>query len=530
METGGMAAARSAWRDWLRERGLVFGPRASTEQLVPIPTGGVFAEAVLGRSNSAEKLDATRFWNWQDSPIPLAPPEIAAITMGSRAQPVDARPGQLGQPVLNIVNPTPLPDPTGVGASLAAIQNGGMFRDMSGLAATIGLAQAVAGNSAGAARSAGELATANLMAAAQRDVELRRIKAQENIARMGNPAALAGTPRTISESAAALNTARDLDREGMRTGNGGLGAGEISGEEMDPSSGGFGTGTFDGADTGTDFMPGPSPSPFSEGGGGYTGMALGRMLYGGLGVDPNDVILADRRRRKKKETFQDHLQALGVWMPPIYGMNPVEKEIQAFKDGWWKPSFKEFMAAYDALGMKKPHKVLRTASDFLDLFAFSQVRRINLFVNAFPIPGNKYAIGLAGRVEDSGLTASGEEEVIDDDRLLLWKGGNTLSDGRRLSKTKPFERELWLYNCGGALDEEMLYRLATFIGRQVFAFKEPVWFLPEFTENPAAITNRARFTLHPGPTLNDVKAANMELTSDIYYLDKWSARYDPYKG
>jgi hypothetical protein len=38
--------------------------------LVSVPTGGVFAEAVLGRSNSAEKLDLTRFWNWQDSPIP----------------------------------------------------------------------------------------------------------------------------------------------------------------------------------------------------------------------------------------------------------------------------------------------------------------------------------------------------------------------------------------------------------------------------------------------------------------------------
>jgi outer membrane protein OmpA-like peptidoglycan-associated protein len=35
---------------------------------VALPTRGVLGEAVLGRSPSAEKIDLTRFWNWQDSP------------------------------------------------------------------------------------------------------------------------------------------------------------------------------------------------------------------------------------------------------------------------------------------------------------------------------------------------------------------------------------------------------------------------------------------------------------------------------
>ncbi len=35
---------------------------------VALPTKGVLGEAVLGRSPSAEKIDLTRFWNWQDSP------------------------------------------------------------------------------------------------------------------------------------------------------------------------------------------------------------------------------------------------------------------------------------------------------------------------------------------------------------------------------------------------------------------------------------------------------------------------------
>ena len=117
---------------------------------------------MLGRSNSAEKLDASRFWNWQDSPIPRQPPEIAAINMQSRAQPIDVTPGQLGQPVLNIVNPTALPDPTGLGPMMSALQNGSMFRDMSGLAATIGLARETASDATSAAAESGRLAAANL--------------------------------------------------------------------------------------------------------------------------------------------------------------------------------------------------------------------------------------------------------------------------------------------------------------------------------------------------------------------------------
>src|SRR5262245_59622767 len=172
------AVLRRSWNQWLKDRGLTFGSNTRQESLVPVPTGGVFAEAVLGRSNSAEKLDMTRFWNWQDSPIPLQPPEIAAINLGSRAQPIDVTPGQLGQPVLNIMNPTSLPDPAGLGAALGALQNGNMFRDMSGLAATIGLAGALSNNATSASTEAGRQAAANLAVAAQKDIESQRIAAQ----------------------------------------------------------------------------------------------------------------------------------------------------------------------------------------------------------------------------------------------------------------------------------------------------------------------------------------------------------------
>ena len=77
----------------------------------------------------------------QDSPIPLSAPEIAPLQAGSRAQSDEIRPGQLSAPVLSIQSPTALPDPTGIAAIINAVQNGNMFRDMSGMTQTAALAQ-----------------------------------------------------------------------------------------------------------------------------------------------------------------------------------------------------------------------------------------------------------------------------------------------------------------------------------------------------------------------------------------------------
>lgn len=46
----------------------VNGFKAPTTR-ISIPTKGMVGEAVLGESNVSEKIDITRFWNWQDSPI-----------------------------------------------------------------------------------------------------------------------------------------------------------------------------------------------------------------------------------------------------------------------------------------------------------------------------------------------------------------------------------------------------------------------------------------------------------------------------
>jgi len=188
------AASDEDWAAWLEEHGIRLG--AAKEDIIPLPSGGTFAEAVLGRSNSAEKLDITRFWNWQDSPIPMQATEIAAIQTGSRATNEDTKPGQLSTPIINITTPTSLPDPAGTAAVLAAIQNGNMFRDMSGLQGTIGLAQAALQATSAGAAAAGQQAGTNMDNLLKANTERQRIAA-EMITSLAKTAASAYTGGAI---------------------------------------------------------------------------------------------------------------------------------------------------------------------------------------------------------------------------------------------------------------------------------------------------------------------------------------------
>lgn len=187
--------------------------RVRSEEIVPIPSGGVFAEAVLGRFNSAEKLDITRFWNWQDSPIPITAPEIAPLQAGSRAQAENLTPGQLGQPVLNIVNAPAVPDPTGLSAVLTAVSNGTMFRDMSNAAQTMAAATEVL--------KAGFIAGGHSEDVAVKYADLAASLMKANMAAGGGgkggggesaPRSTSELPATPSNLGALVNKGRDIDQ------------------------------------------------------------------------------------------------------------------------------------------------------------------------------------------------------------------------------------------------------------------------------------------------------------------------------
>ena len=107
--------------------------RPVVSDTVFLPTAGVFAEAILGRSNASEYIDPRRFYNWQDSPIPHLAPQINPVQPGANqsANP----PGELAPTVpgsnLNIINPAPYAPPSSLAAGFQAIQNPTLLPDMS---------------------------------------------------------------------------------------------------------------------------------------------------------------------------------------------------------------------------------------------------------------------------------------------------------------------------------------------------------------------------------------------------------------
>lgn len=105
----------------------------AVERLVSLPTRGVFADAKLGHCNVAEEIDETRFWRWDEHPLPFVASEIAAV------QPIQPKPSEvsgltptaLPAPVATIQAAVPLPAPTAMSEALKLLSTPNIFRDMS---------------------------------------------------------------------------------------------------------------------------------------------------------------------------------------------------------------------------------------------------------------------------------------------------------------------------------------------------------------------------------------------------------------
>jgi hypothetical protein len=112
--------------------GLIEEPeKVKVEKLMTLPTRGVFGEAKLGHCNASEVIDNTRFWDWQTSPIPEQAPEIKEVSTDSRNVTQNLTPTALPSSIVNIVNPSNLPDPTGMAGALNLLGKSDLFRDMS---------------------------------------------------------------------------------------------------------------------------------------------------------------------------------------------------------------------------------------------------------------------------------------------------------------------------------------------------------------------------------------------------------------
>lgn len=124
--------------DWLLARYRPLIPNPSSR--IAVPTRGVFAESVMGKCNGCEKVDNSRNWQYWEHLLPDEPTAIEPVSLASRAKdaPVVQPPPMPGATVINqVAGGIPqAPDPVGLSAAIAAITNGGAFRDMAGLAGT----------------------------------------------------------------------------------------------------------------------------------------------------------------------------------------------------------------------------------------------------------------------------------------------------------------------------------------------------------------------------------------------------------
>jgi hypothetical protein len=126
------------WQEWLRAH---FDRSRIVADSVAVPTGGVFAEGVLGRFNAAEKLDLTRFAHWNDSPPPVRPPTINAVKFTEPALPTTPSQATFSAPLVNIQAPIPLPQATGLTEVLLNLVKSAAFPDVSGIVKTGELAE-----------------------------------------------------------------------------------------------------------------------------------------------------------------------------------------------------------------------------------------------------------------------------------------------------------------------------------------------------------------------------------------------------
>ncbi|AFY37968.1 hypothetical protein Lepto7376_1633 [[Leptolyngbya] sp. PCC 7376] len=207
---------------YLAEHDEIEGDKGQEETTVPMPTGGVFAEAVLGRANSAEKLDLTRFWNWKDSPIPIVPTEINPLKMGNRGS-VELLKALKAQGLAPQTIHLHTEEPAATGAAMGdgmtasamkALAASNIFRDMSNAAGVASLLQQGMTSAQAGATEAGKQATESGKTAAEQFTKGLGIASDVVSSILGGPAGAGLLPKNPTNAGAAINAAGELEGKG----------------------------------------------------------------------------------------------------------------------------------------------------------------------------------------------------------------------------------------------------------------------------------------------------------------------------
>lgn len=137
------------------------GSDEATEAL-SVPTGGVFAEAVLGAANAADRIDISRYWDWKSSLPPILPTGIGPLQQPDGTAPPQA-PAVPVAPAgrLDLGPPQFVDLSSGIGAVTGALTNPELFGDLSGMQTSAALATAALRASSSGAQESAALASDN---------------------------------------------------------------------------------------------------------------------------------------------------------------------------------------------------------------------------------------------------------------------------------------------------------------------------------------------------------------------------------
>ncbi|MDH6435721.1 hypothetical protein M2158_004198 [Streptomyces sp. SAI-144] len=102
---------------------------------VSLPTKGVFAEAVMGACNACERIDDSRNWHWDQSPLDEPPAIQPSSTDSRQSTPVKTEPTPYPTPLVSIQQAPAAPEPSDLGKVFELLGRE-VFRDMAGLSGT----------------------------------------------------------------------------------------------------------------------------------------------------------------------------------------------------------------------------------------------------------------------------------------------------------------------------------------------------------------------------------------------------------
>lgn len=165
---------------------------------------GLYGESILGKCESAETIDDSKLWRYEDLKIPYLPSEIQPVSVDSRYQdPGNLQAKDFAQPMINMQTLTPdtLQD-SAMKEALSLIGKGDSFRDVTGLAGTQGLVSNAQNQNTQVLKNATDAANTAMQTGANYSLEKQKqdLAAYEAFAKNANPEQKAALQQSLLES------------------------------------------------------------------------------------------------------------------------------------------------------------------------------------------------------------------------------------------------------------------------------------------------------------------------------------------